>query len=154
MQLQAYFSTLGLEGVLEGTFDQELPPQQDTVLDEKDTTQASQVDTRKANAKVMQELVLGFNKPTLVNMIAMSKSKEWPLRKALRVWKTFQDRCVLDYDTMEMSMENELMKLRIQKTKDPMYLDDQIAGVAVKYGCTVEEKEKYKTIVRASKTMN
>ena len=32
IQLQAYLSTLGLEGVLEDTFEKELPPQQDLVL--------------------------------------------------------------------------------------------------------------------------
>ncbi len=46
-----------------------------------------------------------------------------------------------------MSMENELMKLKIKKTEDPMDLDDKIAGVAVKYGCIVSDKDKYKTII-------
>ena len=36
MQLQAYLSTLGLEGVLEESFEKELPARQDTVLDEND----------------------------------------------------------------------------------------------------------------------
>ena len=44
-------------------------------------------------------------------------------------------------------MENELMQLRLKKIEDPMDLDDRIAGVAVKYGCIVKEKEKYKTII-------
>ena len=34
-----------------------------------------------------------------------------------------------------------------------MDLDDRITAVAVKYGCIVEEKEKYKTIIRASKNI-
>ena len=80
----------------------------------------------------------------------MSKSAEWPVGKAWRVWKTFHDRYAPDDATSEMSMENELMKLRLKKTEDLMDLDDRIAGVAVKYGCIVEEKEKYKTIIRAS----
>ena len=45
------------------------------------------------------------------------------------------------------------MKLRIKKTKDPMDLDNRITGVVVKYGCIVGEKEKYKTIIRAIKTI-
>ena len=53
MQLQACLFSLRVNGVLEDTFDQELPPQQDTVLDETDSTHASQGDTRKANTKVM-----------------------------------------------------------------------------------------------------
>ena len=91
MQLLAYLSTLGLEGVLEDSFEKELPARQDTVLDVTDTTQAIQADAREANAKVMQVLVLGFKKPALVNTIVMSKSAEWPVGKAWRVWKTFHD---------------------------------------------------------------
>ena len=53
MQLQACLFSLRVNGMLEDTFDQELPPQQDTVLDETDSTHASQGDTRKANTKVM-----------------------------------------------------------------------------------------------------
>ena len=74
MQLFAYLSTLGLEGVLEDSFEKELPARQDTVLDATDTTQAIQADACESNAKVMQVLVLGFKKPALVNTIAMSKS--------------------------------------------------------------------------------
>ena len=55
------------------------------VLDASDATEAIQTDARKANAKVMQVLVLGFKKPALVNTIAMSKSAEWPVGKACRV---------------------------------------------------------------------
>ena len=69
------------------------------------------------------------------------------------MWKTFHDRYAPDDSTSEMSMENELMKLKLKKTEDPMYLDDHIAGVAVKYGCIVDEKEKYKTIICASKNI-
>ena len=46
-----------------------------------------------------------------------------------------------------MSMENELMKLKIKKTEDPLDLDDKIAGVVVKYRCIVSDKDKYKTII-------
>jgi len=53
----------------------------------------------------------------------------------------------------EMPMENELMKLKLKKMEDPMDLDDCIAGVTVKYGCIVEEKKKYKTIIRANKNI-
>ena len=67
MQLLAYLSTLGLEGVLEESFNQELPARQDSVLDVTDTTQADQSTAREANAKVMQVLVLGFKKPALVH---------------------------------------------------------------------------------------
>jgi hypothetical protein len=151
MQLLAYLSTLGLEGVLEETFDKELPERQDSVLDVTDTTQADQSTASEANAKVMQVLVSGFKKPALVNSIAMSKSTEWPVGKAWMVWKTFHERYAPDDATSEMSMENELMKLKLKKSEDPMDLDDRIAGVAVKYGCIIAENEKYKTIIRASK---
>jgi len=87
-------------------------------------------------------LVLGFKKPTLVNTIAMSKSSEWPVGKAWRVWKMFHKRYAPDNATSEMPMENELVKLRIKKTEDPVDLDYRTAGVAVKYGCIIEEKEK------------
>ena len=60
MQLLAYLSTLGLEGVLEDSFEKELPARQDTVLDVTDTTQAFQADAREANAKVMQVLDWGL----------------------------------------------------------------------------------------------
>ena len=69
------------------------------------------------------------------------------------MWKTFQDRYAPDDATSEMSMDNELMKLGLKKTEDPMDLDDCIVGVAVKYGCIIEEKEKYKTIIPASKNI-
>ena len=36
MQLQAYLSTLGLEGVLDESFEKKLPARQDKVLDESD----------------------------------------------------------------------------------------------------------------------
>ena len=104
MQLQAYLLTLGLESVLEETLDQEPLPQQESVLDETDATQATQSNARKANANVMQVLVLGFKNPTLVNTIAMSKLSKWPVRKVWRVWKTFHERCALDDATLEMSV--------------------------------------------------
>ena len=72
MQLLAYLSTLGLEGVLEEPFDKELAARQDTVLGASDPAEAIQGDAREANAKVMQVLVLGFKKPDLVNTIVMS----------------------------------------------------------------------------------
>ena len=40
MQLLAYLSTLGLEGVLEESFNKELPARQDTVLDATDMAEA------------------------------------------------------------------------------------------------------------------
>ena len=46
MQLQAYSSTFGLEGVLEETFEKDLLQQQYLVLDVMDTTQAIQGDAR------------------------------------------------------------------------------------------------------------
>ena len=101
----------------------------------------------------MQVLVLGFKKPALVNTIAMSKSEEWPVGKAWKVWKIFHERFAPDDATSEMSMENELMKLKLKKTEDPMDLDDKIAGVAVKYGCIVTDKDRYKTIIWASKNV-
>ena len=76
MQLQAYLSTLGLEGVLEETFDKEIPPRQDLVLDVTATMQAIQCDAHKATAKVMQVLLLGFKNPALVKTIATSKLAE------------------------------------------------------------------------------
>jgi len=100
---------------------------------------------------MMQVLVLGFKKSALVNTIAMIKSAEWLVGKVWRVWKTFHDIYVPGDSTSEMSMKNELMKRKLKKTKDPMDLDDCIAGVAVQYVCIVEEKEKYKMIIRASK---
>ena len=136
---------------MEDTFDKELPPQQDLVLDVTAKTQAIQGDAHKATAKVMHVLVLGFKNPALVNTIATSKLAEWPVGKLWRVWKMFHNRYAPDDSTLEMAMENELIKLKLKKTKDPMDLDDRIAGVAVKYGCIVEEKEKYKTIICASK---
>ena len=153
MQLLSYLPTLGPEGVLEETFDADVSQRQDLVLNATDTMQAIQGDARKANTKVVQVLVLGFKKPALVKTIAMSKSAEWPVRKAWRVWKTFHNRYAPDNSTSEMSMENELMKLKLKKTENPMDLDDRIAGVVVKYGCIVEEKEKYKTIIHASKNI-
>jgi len=60
MQLQAYLSTLGLEDVLEERFEKKLPARQYSVLNVTDVTQASQGDACKANAKVMQVLVLGL----------------------------------------------------------------------------------------------
>ena len=113
MQLLAYLSTLGLEGVLEVTFDKELPPQQDTVLDAMDTVEAVQGDACKANAKVMQVLVLGFKKPALINTIAMSKSAEWPVGKAWRVWKTFHGRYGRTIPCFFLEGKNSL-RLRLQ----------------------------------------
>ena len=78
MQLQVYLLILGLEGVVEDTSNQELPQQQHSVLDTTDLAQAVQSDVCDTSAKVMQVLVLGFKKLTLVNTIAMSKSAEWP----------------------------------------------------------------------------
>ena len=71
----------------------------------------------------------------------MSKLVEWPVEKVWRVWKTFHDIYAPDESTSEMSMENELMTFKLRKTEDPMDLNDRIAGVSVKYGCIVEEKE-------------
>ena len=83
----------------------------------------------------------------------MSKSEEWPVGKAWKMWKSFHERFAPDDVTSEMSMENELMKLKLKKTEDPMNLDDKIAGVAVKYGCIVTDKDRYKTIIRASRNV-
>ena len=79
MQLQVYLLILGLEGVVEETSKQELPQQQHSVLDTTDLVQAVQSDACDASANVIQVLVLGFKKLTLVNTIAMSKSAEWPV---------------------------------------------------------------------------
>ena len=54
----------------------------------------------------------------------------------------FHKRFAPDDATSEMSMENELMKLKLKKTENPMDLDNKIAGVAVKYGCIVSDKDK------------
>ena len=86
-------------------------------------------------------LVLGFKEQHLVNEIAMSKTNEWPVSKskAWRVWLEFHDCFAPDDATSEMTMEDELMKLKLKKSKDPKDLHDQIASIAVKYGCIIDE---------------
>ena len=81
MQMQAYLVTLSLEGMLEEAFGQQLPATQAT----SDALEKSQEEAREANRKVMQVLVLGFKKPSLVNALMMSKTREWPVGKAWKV---------------------------------------------------------------------
>jgi len=76
-------------------------------------------------------LVLSFKKPSLVNAIAMSKTIEWPVGKAWKVWKEFHDRFEPDDAVSGMMMEDKLMKIRIKKTEDPKVLTDRIAAIAV-----------------------
>ena len=149
MQMQAYLATLNLEGVLEEAFEQQLPATQATVLDTNVPAEKSQEDAREANNKVMQVLVLGFKKPSLVNALTMSKTTEWPVGKAWKVWKEFHERFAPDDATSEMTMEDELVKLKIKKSEDPKAMADKIAAIAVKYGSIVDEADKYKTIIRA-----
>ena len=63
-------------------------------------------------------LVLGFKKPSLVNAIVMSKTNDWPVGKAWKVWKEFHECFESDDATSEMTMEDELIKLRVKKTED------------------------------------
>mgnify|MGYP000067415656 CR=1 FL=1 len=111
MQLVTYLATLGLEGVLEEGFDNLFPAAQATLLDENNPSKALLIGAREANKKVMQVLVLSFKKPSLVNAIAMSKTDEWPVRKAWKVWKEFHDRFEPDDAISGMTMEDELMKI-------------------------------------------
>ena len=151
MQLVAYLAGLGLEGVLEEAFDHQLPATQATPLDETKTDEALLIGAKEANTKVMQVLVLSFKKPSLVNAIAMSKTIEWPVGKAWKVWKEFHDRFEPDDAISGMTMEDELMKIRIKKTEDPKVLTDRIAAIAVRYGCIISEDEQYKIAIRATK---
>jgi len=58
------------------------------------------------------------------------------------VWKEFHDRFKPDDAISGMSMENELMKIRIKKTEDPKVLTARIAAIAVRYGCIISEDEQ------------
>ena len=140
MQLVAYLATLGLEGILGEAFDRQMPATQATALNQNDSSEALLIRAQEANAKVMQVLVLSFKKPSLVNAIAMSKTVEWPVGKAWKVWKEFHDRFEPDNAISGMTMEDELMKLQIKKTEDPLTLTDRIVAIAVRYGCIISER--------------
>ena len=150
MQMIVYLATLGPEGVLAEAFDSQMPTTQATVLDPSDPSEAILIGAREANAKVMQVLVLSFKKPSLVNTIAMSKTIERPVGKAWKVWTEFHDRFEPDDAISGMTMEDELMKIRIKKTEDPKNLMDRIAAIAVRYGCIISEDDQFKTAIRAT----
>ena len=131
MQSVAYLATLGLEFILEEAFGSQMPATQATTLDPNNSVEARLYGAREANAKVMQVLVLGFKKPSLVNAIAMSKTDKWPVGKAWKIWKEFHERFEPDDATSGVTMEDELIKLRVKKTEDPKVLLDQIPAIAV-----------------------
>ncbi len=49
-------------------------------------------------------------------------------------------------------MEDDLQKIRLQKTRDPKKLLDDIAAVEVQYGCILSDAKKSAVIIRAGKT--
>ena len=51
-----------------------------------------------------------------------------------------------------MDMEDDLQKIKLQKTRDPKKLLDDIAAVEVQYGCMLTETKKAGVVIRAGKT--
>ena len=79
LQLQAFASDTGTsEGLLE-SFDSKLPVSHDVTLDESDATEKEQIRAKVINAKLMTAIILGQKSKDMINAIALSQSKEWPM---------------------------------------------------------------------------
>ena len=151
LQLQAYAVEAGFSEAMVEAFDHELPASEDTVLDESVPSEKRQAEARDKNTKLMRTLLMGIKDPKLINYIALAKSNNWKGGKGWLVLKEMARRYAPDDDIAEMEMEEELDKIKLTASKDPNTILDDIARIQVKYSCSLDEKKKAATVMRAGR---
>ena len=151
LQLEAFASYTGTsEGLLE-SFESKLPVSHDVTLDESDATEKEQIRAKVTNAKLMTAIILGQKSKDMINAIALSHSKEWPMGKAWMVAKEFKARFQPRDDLAEVEMEEALLKIKLGKNEDPKKLNDKIAEIQIKYSCSISDERKCVTIMKAAR---
>ena len=133
MKFKAYLAEKKLAEILLGGFKATLPDAEDTVLDETKDNEKKQKRARDLNAKGVHSLIQALETPEQMNKIMLEQITDlkWPGGKFSNMWEAILEDEQPDDVTSAMTMEDDLRKLRLLKTKDPKSLRDTIAAIEV-----------------------
>ena len=92
---------------------------EDTVLDEANSSQKKQIRARDLNAKGVHSLIQALETPELMNKIMLEQIRDvkWPGGKFSNMWDAIVEDEQPDDVVAEMSMEDDLRKLRFIVSK-------------------------------------
>ncbi len=80
----------------------------------------------------------------MINMIALQRNRDsnWPSGKFPTVWNKIKKHFGPDDNVAIMDMDEDLLKIKLNKWKYPKTLLDDIAAVKGQYGCELLEDKK------------
>ncbi len=138
--------------MLQPGFDATLPAAESMVL--RVGTNDAAIKATEDNNSTMAILKMSMKTLEMLIMIMLEKKRDpdWPTGKHSEVYKKIKKRFVPDDEMAEMDMEDNLRKIKLQKTRDPKKLLDDIAAVEVQYGCMLAETKKAGVVICAGKT--
>ncbi len=92
--------------------------------------------------------------PEMLNIFMLEKKRDanWPTGKHSEDYNKIKKRFAPDDKVAGMDMEDDLQKIKLQKTWDPKKLLDNIAAVEVQYGCILADAKKAVVVICVGKT--
>ena len=146
----ALCSVKGCRAALDPRFGNKLPASEDASLNESDDDEKKQSVARKQNALALNYLVMSFEKPRLLAKIEASKTADWPSGLAHVVWSKLEEQ-YRPSDTIAVAEQmSKLMKLKLNKDKNPDDLGDELAEIETMYRSKLGDKEKVAAVVQAA----
>ena len=124
MKIKAYLAEKKLAEILLDGFKATLPDAEDTILDQGVPKDKKEIRARELNAKGVYALIQALETTELMNKIMLEQIRDtkWPGGKFSDMWNAINEDEQPDDVVAEMSMEEDLKKLRLPKTKDPKTL--------------------------------
>ena len=103
------------------------------------------------NARGIYALIQALETPELMNKIILEHMRDvkWPGGKFSDMWDDINEDEQPNDVVAEMSMVDDLRKLRLPRTKDPKTLRDAIAAIEVQYEIPLTEVRKTAVVLRA-----
>ena len=156
MKFKAYLAEKKLAEILLVGFKATLPDAEDTILDEGKENEKKQLRARELNAKGIHALIQALETPELMDKIMLEQMRDtkWPSGKFSDMWKAINEDEQPNDVVAEMSMLDDLRKLRLPRTKDPKTLRDAIAAIEVQYEIPLTETRKTAVVLRAGASEN
>ncbi len=131
LQYEAFISHKKLGHVLDAGFDATLLAKESTPL--VTGTNDDAIKAKEDNNSSMAILTMSMKTPEMLNMIMLEKKQDtdWSTGKYSEVYKKIKKQFAPDDKVAEMDMEDDLQKIKPQKTSVPKKLLDDIAAVEV-----------------------
>ena len=117
-------------------------PSTGIVLEKGNPNHLSQIRAVEDCARMMNIFMLAQTSVAIINGIAAIKAHGRKLGSPYEVWKWMKAKFAPGGDIAEMKMESELNALKLDADEDPKTIEDKIAGVLVKYSCTISMRER------------